>query len=213
MGSNRNYQRFNVALAVATAYILVMMTSCAEPQRARIETATAVASSAVNSSAPSLDNDIAANAGGDTLDFECANPIATGSTAMDLGGGEDKPGVSDLMFINTDQTGTGKTQWVDGASANGFHFQKMGLIMKAGAAFTLSVPTGMHKKMKIGFSNSGSMPANELVTSGCNSDQANANWLVYPGGFWLKEPQCVPLVITTDQESQTIYIPIGKTCQ
>ncbi|WP_129545518.1 hypothetical protein [Arthrobacter dokdonensis] len=84
--------------------------------------------------------------------------------------------------------------------------------MKAATAFTLSVPPEMRGRMKIGWSNSGYTLADELVIAGCTSAQANASWLVYPGGFWLKEPGCVPLQVTTDQTTQTINIPIGKTC-
>ena len=134
-----------------------------------------------------MDSDIVPHATGDTLEFECADPIATGPTAAGLGGGEGKPGVLGLMFISTGDT-------------------------SAGAAFTLSVPEEMRGTMKIGWSNSGSTLANELVNPGCTSNQANADWLIYPGGFWLKEPGCIPLVITKGQTSETIHIPIGKTC-
>lgn len=88
----------------------------------------------------------------------------------------------------------------------------MGLILKAGTSFTLSVPTEMRGSMKIGWSNFGYTLTDELVNPGCTSEQANAEWLVYPGGFWLKEPGCIPLLVTNGQTSQTIYIPIGKSC-
>ncbi|POH72408.1 hypothetical protein [Arthrobacter glacialis] len=163
-------------------------------------------------SASSLDSEISPHAKGTTLKFECNNPIGAGLTAADLGAGTEKPGVPEVLYINTTSTGTGPNQWGDGVTSDGLQFQKMGLVMKAGTAFTLSVPTEKRGRTKIGWSNSGYTLADELVIPGCTSAQANANWIVYPGGFWLKEPGGVPLEATTDQTTQTIYSPIGKTC-
>lgn len=149
---------------------------------------------------------------GSTLQFECDNPIGAGPTVEGLVGGPGTPSVPGVMAISTAAIGADANQWADGATEQGLHFQKMGLVLKAGTAFTLSVPMEMRGTMKIGWSNSGYTLANELVISGCTSPQANADWLAYPGGFWLNEPGCVPLAVTTGQMSQTIHIPIGKPC-
>jgi hypothetical protein len=116
------------------------------------------------------------------------------------------------MYISKAATGAEPNQWSDGATAQGLHFQKMGLIMKAGTGFTLSVPTELRVSMKIGWSNFGYTLTDELVNPGCTSERANADWLLYPGGFWLKEPGCIPLLVAKGQSSQTIYLPIGKSC-
>ncbi|GAA5229992.1 hypothetical protein [Arthrobacter cryoconiti] len=163
-------------------------------------------------SASSRDSEISPHADGTAFQFECDNPIGIGQTAADLGAGAEKPRVPEVLSINTASTGIDPNQWSAGVTSDGFQFQKMGLVMKAGTAFMLSVPAEMRGRMKIGWSNSGYTLADELVIAGCTSAQANANWLVYPGGFWLKEPGCVPLEVTTDQTNQTINIPIGKTC-
>lgn len=129
-----------------------------------------------------------------------------------LGGGPGKPGLPGVVSISTATPGTSPHQWNAGATAEGLYFQKMGLVVKAGTAFTLSVPEDMRARMKIGWSNSGYTLADELVNAGCVSHQANADWLVYPGGFWLKEPGCIPLNVSHGHTTQTIYIPIGTTC-
>lgn len=116
------------------------------------------------------------------------------------------------MALSTGSVGAQVVQWGDGAAYQGLQFAKVGLILKARSVFTLSVPAQMRGAMKIGWSNRGYTLADELEIPGCNPHQANGDWLVYPGGFWLKEPGCIPLEVTTGQTNLTIYIPIGKPC-
>ncbi|MGA7206144.1 MAG: hypothetical protein WBX27_16100 [Specibacter sp.] len=121
------------------------------------------------------------------------------------------------MAVSTPSTGSGSVQLADGGSYLGFRFAKVGLVLKAGVAFSLSVPPEMAGKMKIGWSNSGYTLADTLTVAGCAfpqaaSQQAGSAWLVYPGGFWLKEPACVPLVVTSGGSSTTIHIPVGTPC-
>lgn len=211
MGIKWRNQRCFPILACTTATLLALSACTGAPQQTNESTLPFPApSSSVSTS--SLDSEISPHAKGTSLQFECANPIRTGLTAVDLGAGPEKPGVPEVLYINTASTGIDANQWGAGVTSDGLQFQKMGLVMKAGTAFTLSVPAEMRDSMKIGWSNSGYTLADELVIPGCSSAQANANWLVYPGGFWLKEPGCVPLEVTTDQTTQTTYIPIGKTC-
>ncbi|MCQ9166147.1 hypothetical protein [Arthrobacter sp. STN4] len=212
MGTKDKNQKFYTVLAFATAAALITLSACTASQPSPNESDVPVQSSASHTPVASLDSGIIPHATGDSLEFECANPIAVGPTATGLGGSDGKPGVPDLLFIATAGTGADATPWSDGATAEGLHFQKMGLIMKAGTAFTISVPLEMRNSMKIGWSNSGYTIANKLTVSDCTSNQDNADWLVYPGGFWLKEPGCISLVVTKGQTSQTIHIPIGKTC-
>lgn len=211
MGIKWRNQRCISILAFTTATLLAL-SACTGAQQQPNESTLPVPMPSSSVSATSLDSEISPHAKGTTLQFECDNPIRAGLTAADLGAVPEKPGVQEVLYINTASTGTGLNQWSAGAASDGLQLQKMGLVMKAGTAFTLSVPAEMSGRMKIGWSDSGYTLADELVIPGCTSAHANANWLVYPGGFWLKEPGCIPLEVTTDQTTQTIYIPIGKPC-
>jgi hypothetical protein len=77
---------------------------------------------------------------------------------------------------------------------------------------TLSVPEEMRGQMKIGWLKEGYTVADELVVQGCTTPKVGASWVVYPGGFWLKEPGCVHLSVTTKAATKTIDLPIGKAC-
>ncbi|MET3923427.1 hypothetical protein ABIB26_004393 [Arthrobacter sp. UYEF20] len=103
--------------------------------------------------------------------------------------------------------------WGDGgAQYQGLHFVKVWIALKTGTKMEILVPPDMQDKMRIGWSNDGYRLANELKVSGCESNPAGAQWVAYPGGFWLKEAGCVPLTITTDTTTETIHVPIGKSC-
>jgi hypothetical protein len=38
------------------------------------------------------------------------------------------------------------------------------------------------------------------------------SWLVYPGGFYVSAPSCVALIVTVGKESETVHVPVGRTC-
>lgn len=211
MGITWRSQSCFTVLACTTATLLAL-SACAGASQQTNESTLPITMPSSSVSTSSLDSEISPHAKGTSLQFECADPIGTGLTAVDLGAGPEKPRVPEVFYINTASTVKGTNQWGAGVTSDGLQFQKIGLAMKVGTAFTLSVSAEMRDSMKIGWSNSGYTLADELVIPGCSSAQANASWLVYPGGFWLKEPGCVPPEVTTDQTTQTIYIPIGKPC-
>lgn len=156
-------------------------------------------------------NDISPHAAGSSLPFECANPIGAASTSQELAG-PGAIGVPGVMAISISVIGSNTIHWGGGASYQGLQFAKVGLVLKAGTAFTLSVPAEMHGTMLIGWSNSGYTLAHSLTIPGCTSSQPDADWLAYPGGFWLKAPGCVPLTVTQERSSRTIHVPVGMPC-
>lgn len=107
----------------------------------------------------------------------------------------------------------GVRPWGDGgAQYQGFHFQKVWIALKTGAKMEILVPPEMQDRMRIGWSNDGYRLARELKVPGCESNPAGGQWVAYPGGFWLKEAGCMPLTVTTGTATETIYVPIGKSC-
>ncbi len=132
------------------------------------------------------------------MDEVSNDPLATDVMAL-AGGGPGKP----------DQP----IKWYDGHVYQGMHFIKVGLAVHRGAEFTLAVPSSWQERMRIGWGNDdGYTLANTLKVSGCLPEADGAQWLVFPGGFWLEESGCVPLDITTSGRTQSIHVPVGERC-
>ncbi len=138
--------------------------------------------------------------------FNCSHPTWSGANLTDLTSGPTAP---DLMAIVMDEE---VLPWRDGAKYQDLHFQKVWIALKTETGMTINVPPAMQDSMRIGWSNDGYRLATELKVPGCESNPAGAQWVAYPGGFWLKEASCVPLTITTSTATQTIHVPIGKSC-
>lgn len=154
-------------------------------------------------------DDITPHAVGSDLNFECADPIDTG-LALDDVAVPDTIGMPDVMAINA-TAGGNAIQW-GGANYKGLKFAKVGLILKIGQTFTLEIPANMRGHVKIGWSNSGYTVADSLAVPGCTTNLPDTKWLVYPGGFWLDAPACVPLTVTHGGDTETLHIPVGASC-
>ena len=146
-----------------------------------------------------------------TQTFECAGAIRAGATLADVAPNRI---AGDVMAISDGAPGsvTDPIQWGGGANYEGFQLAKVGLVIKTGVKFTIIVPPNWRNRMRIGWSNTGYTLATTLQVPGCSSTPDGAEWLVYPGGFWLTAAACVPLTIETDTGSRTIHVPIGKRC-
>jgi len=146
-----------------------------------------------------------------TQTLECAAGIRTGATLADVAPNRI---AGDVMAITGGAPGsvTDPIQWGGGASYEGFQFAKVGLAIKTGVKFNIIVPPTWSNKMRIGWGNSGYALATSLQVPGCSSTSPGAEWLVYPGGFWLTVAACVPLTIETTTGTSTIQVPIGKSC-
>ncbi len=89
-------------------------------------------------------------------------------------------------------------------------FAKTGLIIRAGARFTLTVPAGSPGGLGIGCGNS-ARPHRDVVIAGC-PDVEHTGWLSYPGGFWINHPACVSLVVRAGGRTQQVHIGLGVAC-
>jgi len=206
---------FPGAFLAAAALALLVLPGCTDtpipqPTGSAESSASATSAGSAGSTAAS-DTDITPHAVGSSLPFECGGPIRSGPTAAELAG-SDAIGIPDVMYLSATATGGTTIQWGGGASYKGLLFSKVGLVLKAGKAFTLEVPAELRGHMKIGWSNSGSTVADSLDSPGCTSSTDNAAWLVYPGGFWLDAPACVPLTVKHGESVETLHLPIGKPC-
>lgn len=146
-----------------------------------------------------------------TTAFDCTDPIQASSTLAELAS---DPIAVDVMAILGGAPGspTDPIQLNDSAGNDGFRFAKIGIAIKTGETFTITVPQPWQNRVRIGWGNHGEVAATTLRVSGCSSIVPGATWVVYPGGFRLKTAACVPLIVHTSTQRRTINVPIGKEC-
>lgn len=143
--------------------------------------------------------------------FDCTDAIRTASSFAEVA---PNPIAGGVMAITGGAPGsaTDPIQLGSDPGNGGFLFAKVGIAIKTGEKFTITVPQTWQDRMRIGWGNHGEVLATTLHVPGCSSTPPGAAWVVYPGGFRLKEAACVPLTIKTTTETRTINIPIGKRC-
>jgi hypothetical protein len=90
-------------------------------------------------------------------------------------------------------------------------FAKAGLDVASGASFELSVPDEWVGRLTIGWGGPATRTSNFYV-SGCNATAPQERWLVFPGGFWVGEPACAPLLVRSGAQEQVVQIGIGTAC-
>ena len=91
-------------------------------------------------------------------------------------------------------------------------FAKAGLLIRTGRRFVLAIPPAWAGRLRIGWANGPARPGPGLVVN-CHSYPGDrSGWLAYPGGFWLRHPACVPLLIKTGTRSQRVHIGLGTPC-
>jgi hypothetical protein len=103
------------------------------------------------------------------------------------------------------------------ADPNARYFAKQGLQVRAGASFELVVPPEWRGRLSFGWG----LPAQrttDVKVSGCRW-MANANqrppagrWLGFAGGFWVRSPACVAVLVKAHHETRRVHIGIGAAC-
>jgi hypothetical protein len=87
-------------------------------------------------------------------------------------------------------------------------FAKWGLYVRADAALELIVPDEVADRFSIGWG----PPAprtRRLVVDRC---RGNSEWLAFVGGYWVRDPGCMPLLVRTGGQEQRVLIGIGAPC-
>jgi hypothetical protein len=90
---------------------------------------------------------------------------------------------------------------------SGLWFAKSGLLVRAGSASTLTIPHKWRDDFAISWGNA--ERSWELEIPDCASD---AVWHVYAGGYWVREPACVPLTVMHDGQERTVMLGVGLPC-
>jgi hypothetical protein len=106
-------------------------------------------------------------------------------------------------------------------SMNGF--TKFGLIVRTNGEFSLRVSRASEGKALLQWGDAdtvGPVPALSVMdcSSSCNASQPackgtkEGDWLVFPGGVWTSESQCLEIVISTRDGEHVAKLPIGIAC-
>jgi hypothetical protein len=90
-------------------------------------------------------------------------------------------------------------------------FAKTGLIVKASTTFDIVVPAKYADRLGIGWGGAPSVPTSRLTVTDC-PNPGGSGWLVYPGGYWIDHPACVPLIVKADGKEQQVHIGLGTAC-
>jgi hypothetical protein len=91
-------------------------------------------------------------------------------------------------------------------------FSKTGLQIKAGTRFELAIPPAWAGRLRIGWANGPARPGPGLVVDCHPYPRDPSGWLAYPGGFWLRHPACVPLLIEAGGRTERVHIGLGTPC-
>jgi len=94
-------------------------------------------------------------------------------------------------------------------------FAKAGLYVASGRHFLLAVPDEWLGRLTMAWGNPGTRTTNVGMPSGMPGREADGSqgpWLVFPGGFWVDQPACVPLIVRSGDTEQTVHIGVGAAC-
>ena len=87
-------------------------------------------------------------------------------------------------------------------------FAKQGLVVRSGASFVLEVPADAVDRLSIGWSNPDER-TRRLVIDAC---PGSSKWLAFVGGYWVKDPGCMPLVVRAGGQERRVTIGVGAPC-
>lgn len=100
-------------------------------------------------------------------------------------------------------------QTTDDGEGDGL-FAKIGLVIRADHAATLSVASTDGAEIRWRTNNPGPRAATIDIPRCPATDLGT--WLTYPGGFFVSRPTCVTLTVTVGNRTQTLLVPVGRTC-
>jgi len=96
-------------------------------------------------------------------------------------------------------------------------FAKVGVDVQAGTAVTLEVPVGQRRNYALTYGDSGGgsrirYAATSVEFQPCDPATHGLRWTGWGGGFLLRKPACVPLLVHVDGRSERILVGIGRPC-
>lgn len=90
-------------------------------------------------------------------------------------------------------------------------FAKDGLLIKPRASFELIVPDAWRDRLTLGWS--GAERTAHLKVQGCDPNRSpRTTWLAYAGGYWVRDPACVSVIVKAAHKSRRVRIGVGAPC-
>jgi len=97
------------------------------------------------------------------------------------------------------------------------YWAKQGILVKAGASFEMVVPAQWLGRLSFGWG-SPATRTNHLIVSGCqwaagSTQQGRREpWLAFAGGYWVRDPACVSLIVKAGSRLQRVRVGVGAAC-
>ncbi|WP_127506895.1 hypothetical protein [Actinoplanes solisilvae] len=90
----------------------------------------------------------------------------------------------------------------------GWLFAKQGLVVRAGTAVSLTVAPAAAGKATIGWGS----PGPRGTTISVPACQGANPWLAFAGGYTVREPLCVPLIVRVNGREERASVSVGARC-
>ena len=90
----------------------------------------------------------------------------------------------------------------------GWLFAKQGLVVRAGIAVEITIAPPAGTRARIGWGS----PGPEGTTLQVPACPSGSGWLAFAGGYTVRDPMCVPLIIRTSGQQQRADVRVGAGC-
>ncbi|BCJ40562.1 hypothetical protein Aiant_12190 [Actinoplanes ianthinogenes] len=130
--------------------------------------------------------------------LDCAAPIET----------LDVPPAGYVALLDAVALASGALQAND-AGEGKLLFAKTGLLVRSGRAAELIVPAA---RAEVEWGNTGHHGrTSHLIIPSCPKSGAG-DWQVYPGGYYVTKPQCLPVEVHAGGRIATVRVQVGTSC-
>ncbi len=89
-------------------------------------------------------------------------------------------------------------------------WRKSGVQVRTGADATVTVPRAWRRRVAVMWGFGTDPSASTLTFKRCYG--LSSRWLWYSGGFFVREPSCIPLVVQAGNVRRRLWFGVGKRC-
>jgi hypothetical protein len=97
------------------------------------------------------------------------------------------------------------------------YFAKDGLQFRAGSTFDLVVAPEWRGRLSLGWGNPATRTTH-LRVAGCrwtpspSQSSPRGTWLAFAGGYWVRQPACVSVLVRVGHQTRRVHVGIGVAC-
>ena len=140
---------------------------------------------------------------GDAADLDCEDPVAVDAAVP--ASYEELAGAVALPTSRSSAQALGTSPSAEGLVL----FAKTGLLIRSGAAFTISPAPEWRGRAAMWWGNTGGQ---RIAASFRGGPCAGSGWLAFPGGFYATEPGCIPFDVTVGGTAVRVEVGVGAAC-